>query len=524
MSAPLPPTTPPRSISASTRSLSTRGELDPMLRQEMDGTVFYDVDGFLDAFFPLSDHVRSVYDYALRTGIFRDPASQWAAWPARPTETNVLVFFQDVVDNLLLPQLAKASGGPVYRYVPSGKAIVLNGDCNRKTDILLTTHIPSVPDATSAECRINFSALTDNRYSWNSIRLVGELKSNPKESNSHDTLIQLANYARELFSAQQCRRWVHAFTLCGHHLRAWLFDRSGALGSTLVDINQDPLLFLRVVCGYSTMDATAIGYDPSIKWAPDGQEAVFDPSVSHELAEPAVPYIYYTSDADGAKPPVKLELMPVPIFHRTAIVTRGSVCWKARLYDQESERPWDYVVKDQWRAAERQSEGEIISIMTQATVCESSHFGLPQYVWYGDHREDEKLVDILHRVRRDLGPQAAAEDQPSISNSDSPSTPTRRSRKRSCNDPAGSSTKRLMLADARQQPRSQASQLSVTVINRVFSRVVMSPVGRAISKFQSYTELLSAMRDAIKGTYIHPPSASTCQARYSLARRPPQPV
>jgi hypothetical protein len=264
---------------------------------------------------------------------------------------------------------------------------------------------------------------------------------------------------------------------------------------------------------YSTMDATAIGYDPSIKWAPDGQEAVFDPSVSHELAVPAVPYIYYTS-ADGAKPPVKLELMPIPLFNRTAIVTRGSVCWKARLYengDPESKRPWDYVVKDQWRAAERQSESAIISTMTRAAVYESSHFGLPRYVWYGDHREDEKLVDILHRVRRDLGPlppppvaahgvaQTAAEERPSISNKDPPSTTTRRSRKRSANDQSGSSTKRVMLADSRRQPGSQASQPSVTLSNRVFSRVVMSPVGRAISKFQSYTELLSAMRDAIKG-------------------------
>jgi hypothetical protein len=246
---------------AATRSLSSRGELDPILRRELAGTVACNVDGFLDAFFPLTDHIRTVYDYALREGLHSGPASfpsgsavhtsRWAAWPPLPTETRVLTFFQDVVDNVLLHHLAIASGRPVYRYVPSGKAVVLDGDCNRKTDILLTTYIPSIPDATSAECGIDFSALTDNRYSWNSIRLVGELKSNPKDSDNDDMLIQLANYARELFSAQPCRRWVHAFTLCGHYLRAWLFDRSGALGSTLVDINQDPLLFLRVVCGSS---------------------------------------------------------------------------------------------------------------------------------------------------------------------------------------------------------------------------------------------------------------------------------
>jgi hypothetical protein len=532
----------------SLQSKTKRSSMDHLRQLKLAGNISYDVAGFIDTFFPLSNEIKKLYEYAVSIALYDTGGSRWTSWPASPTEKNVLIFFQDVVDNGLLKQLAIDADCTVYRYVPSGKAIIRNGDCERKTDdLLLTTYIPFVPNRPRDPSVITFSQLADNRYDWKSIRVVGELKSNPKRSDDASTHIQLAHYARELFGSQPARRWVHSFTLCGHQLRAWLFDRSGAICSTIVDINADPQLFLRVICGYSTMDATAIGFDPSIKWAPGGVESVYDPSLAHALAVPPPAYIYAPIYEKNPFP-VKLELLSIPIFKRTAIISRGSVCWKARLLtDTESQAssqesidaPYQYVVKDQWRSVERQSECEIISAMRPNVVSNQSaeipmdHFGLPCYAWYGDHRENGQAVDILTTVRKDLmapcrsAPgsreierpppppppppvavhwisQAAAEDQPSISNSDPPSTPTRRSRKHSCNDPAGPSTKRLKLEDSPQQPESQASQPSVVLINRVFSRVVMSPIGRAISKFHSYTELLSAMRDAIKGIPIPP--------------------
>jgi hypothetical protein len=112
-----------------------------------------------------------------------------------------------------------------------------------ESDVSITWAFPMM-DTLTSEVE-NF----ENRDHWRSIRVVGELKSNPDRSDDHETLIQLANYVRELFSAQPSRGWVHCFTLCGQDLRAWLFDRSGAISSDIIDINADPKSFIRIVCG-----------------------------------------------------------------------------------------------------------------------------------------------------------------------------------------------------------------------------------------------------------------------------------
>ncbi|KAA8905065.1 hypothetical protein FN846DRAFT_890611 [Sphaerosporella brunnea] len=142
---------------------------------------------------------------------------------------------------------------------------------------------------------------------------------------------------------QPSRRWVHAFTLCGQNLRAWLFDCSGATSSRLININAEPVLFHRVVCGYALMDASAVSFDPSIKWFCDSVEETYNPTVPHRLAAAGLcstspPYLYATVGNHAAQPtaPVKLEINPNPLFNRRSIVTQGSVCWKARRIDQPS--------------------------------------------------------------------------------------------------------------------------------------------------------------------------------------------
>jgi hypothetical protein len=485
-----------------------RPTMDRHLERELDGNVLFNVGDFIDTFFPRSEEIEQLYRYAQRSGLYTpgndQRPGQWTAWPSSTTEREVLLFFQNVVDNQLLKQLAINTGHEIYRYVPSSQAPIKDGDCLRKTDLLLTTNIPLARNATQRDCEILFSGLGSHRYSWKSIRIVGELKSNPDESNKKSTIVQLANYVRELFGAQPCRRWVHAFTLCGQHLRAWLFDRSGAIGSALIDINADPVSFLRVVCGYPMMDAPAVGFDPSMKWSHGGVESVYDPSLAHELAEPSAAYIYVprNTGGEGDDSPMKLEVAPSPIFKRYAIVTRGSVCWKARPYrhpdpnassSQESidGDDWQYVVKDQWRAAERQAETEVIAAMTQNTT--ASQFGLPQYVWYSDHRENGESVDILSTVRKHLQKQSSV-----AKTSMAPPQPPKHGKKRSASSGHASSSKRLKAIDGTRQNTSTLTSGN-SCRNRIFSRVVMAPVGRSITEFTSYTELLCALRDSIRG-------------------------
>ncbi|KAA8912538.1 hypothetical protein FN846DRAFT_773185 [Sphaerosporella brunnea] len=493
------PSDAPRSSAFSGPSNTTRAEMDPVLRHELSHAVFSDLPGFIDRFFPPTDQIAQLFEHALSTGLY--DTDHWTKWPPVAAERSVLSFFQDVVDNSLLHHLA-CDDRRVYRFVPSNEAPLRNGDCMRKTDLLLTTQAPLD--------RVEFASLRHMRYDWSTVRVVGELKCNPIESNKDGTLMQLANYAREVFGAQPGRRWLHAFTLCGSNIRAWLFDRSGAIGSELVNMNAQPLVFLRIICGYAMMDAAETGFDPDIKWDVGG-ECVYDPTVAF------------------------LELEPSALFARHAIVSRGSVCWKARPYLETpptSQDSWLYVVKDQWRAAERQSESEIISAMRAYEGADiGANIGLPRYTSFGDHLQNGNPVDIVSVVRRDLVSAKSTKQEPADVDSVTMPPPQKpsatvsmppppkpsawsashnstssRKRKRANPTATSSSSKKIKpsvegsgMQPSQNAAAGQAGDDRPQCNNRIFSRLVMSPVGKSLDRFSSYTELLSAIRDAIRG-------------------------
>ncbi|KAH8754387.1 hypothetical protein F5883DRAFT_688414, partial [Diaporthe sp. PMI_573] len=98
-------------------------------------------------------------------------------------------------------------------------------------------------------------------YDWSHILVPGELKSNPQEDNHSSTWLDLVRYAREIFSAQDTRRFILGFTLCGSIMRLWEFDRLGVVGSTPFDINKEGERFVSVVLGYLWMSEEELGYD-----------------------------------------------------------------------------------------------------------------------------------------------------------------------------------------------------------------------------------------------------------------------
>ena len=81
------------------------------------------------------------------------------------------------------------------------------------------------------------------------------------------------NYVQEIFGAQQTRMWVDRFMFCGEDFRAWMFDRESALGTNVINIHNEPLLFLKAIIGLTCMDATELGFDPTICWKLEGEAA-----------------------------------------------------------------------------------------------------------------------------------------------------------------------------------------------------------------------------------------------------------
>lgn len=62
-------------------------------------------------------------------------------------------------------------------------------------------------------------AISDSRCRWSQILVPGELKGNPSADIASKTWLDLGRYAREVFTAQDTRRFVLGFAICGSLMR-----------------------------------------------------------------------------------------------------------------------------------------------------------------------------------------------------------------------------------------------------------------------------------------------------------------
>lgn len=65
----------------------------------------------------------------------------------------------------------------------------------------------------------------NSKYNRAQVLVPGELKSNPSADTLSEARLDLARYAREVLAAQDTRRFVLGFTLCGSFMRVSVFDR-----------------------------------------------------------------------------------------------------------------------------------------------------------------------------------------------------------------------------------------------------------------------------------------------------------
>lgn len=442
--------------------------MDLMLLDELHGHVEFGCAALWDRFKTRRFDRLCDQASALHNG------KRWIDWPQYASESNVLAFLQTLFERLLpfLPADLTA-----YRFIPSGTIPLRNGDCPRKTDLVSATTFGSV--------RNPFPTPPGVIPSWADVRVVGELKANPEKSDQDSTVVQIANYAREVFGSQPWRRWVLCFTLCGSDLRVWQFDRGGAVGSTIIDIHKQWQLFVRTFFSLATIDATSCGFDPTIQCNDvDGRVDTFDPTLAAYRSEPQRPWIWIPTFIPGTPvdidaltvPPsvaaafptattwTRLELKPSSMAKRWAIITRAAMCSRARVWGSETD-DWPYVVKDQWRAPEREPEGDLIS---QCTCPDAT--GLPRSLWHGD------ILSI-----KPPSEHATADDIFSLR----PPSSSRRGTTAAPNLRRVTETSHHLLRS------------SSIALNRIHTRLVISPAGHSLTRFTSYTQLLSALHSAV---------------------------
>ncbi|KAF2839987.1 hypothetical protein M501DRAFT_1010229 [Patellaria atrata CBS 101060] len=481
-----PPSGPPRTASFqqtpwsfNTGSFADTSELrknvDPILKSEVEDNLRIDHPGVFNTFFGQIPQLREITSAVLQS--FKDAESPlfkeevgWMEWPEECEETAVLQFLRGHIDRLL--QFANEQGfrpSKRRRCISTPNKSIPGSVSKRKLDVGL---------AYNSNDELKES--NDQSYDWSHILIPGELKSNPREDNHSSTWLDLVRYAREIFSAQDTRRFVLGFTLCGSVMRLWEFDRLGVVGSTPFDINKDGKMFVSVILGYLWMSEECLGFDSTI--VGDGRR-------------------YTSIQRDGQTEQLVLEHR---IKRQRSVAGRATTCWKGFAEDMPDQR---LVIKDSWEYEERPEEGLLLKEATEAAVR-----NVARYYHHETVRIDGSVDDVLNSVRKGLSDKVGrnplhqravyAESIISPILSDTSGAGRGRSSSRSrtmSRKRSPSSIQASIPPPKRSCSDSPVKQDMQRRRNRVHRRLVMRDVGKSVYEASSPCGILTGLLGGIKG-------------------------
>ncbi|KAF2818207.1 hypothetical protein CC86DRAFT_337418 [Ophiobolus disseminans] len=452
----------PLSINTGSFANSTefRKHVDDVLREEL-GHLYVGIPGFFEAFFEdvpgLRPTAQAVFDKCKEgeSPLFM-VESGWQGWPEGAKEKDVLSWFAPLIDRLL--DLADGHRPPprVRRRPLAQPCQPLQGStADRKLDIGF------VDDP---------NAGVDSKCRWSHILIPGELKSNPSADKASKAWLDLGRYAREVLAAQDSRRFVLGFTLCGSFMRLWEFDRLGGIASEQFDINEDGLQFVSAMLGFLWMNEEQLGFDPTIITSGDKR------------------YIEIERKNERERLVIDRVIKRVP-----CVAGRATTCWK--VY-QEDHPGTPLVVKDSWQYPEREEEGDLLREATEKRVKNVARYFHHETVRVGSQDDD-----IRANIRKGLDITKATNYKPEKPMPPPSTTGHRASRRGGSNSAAG--RKRSSSCTGLPMPPSKrtcsSSPTKPVITNRVHRRVIVRDYGKPIYKASTRISLLAALEDCIEG-------------------------
>ncbi|WVO18507.1 hypothetical protein L204_106226 [Cryptococcus depauperatus] len=453
-----------RGTSDFTYSTEYRQDIDRVLESEL-GQLRDGLSGFHATFFGSVEGLETAAAAVFQSctsgsdPLFRDG---WKGWPTNANEDAVLVWFKDVTANLV-------AFAEDYRPLQTHRRLLVepskpikDSTGERKLDIGLV----SGPEARSGP-----------RYHWSQILVPGELKSDPSADTTNETRLVLGRYAREVLSAQDTRRFVLGFTLCGSLMRVWEFDRLGGIASDRFDVNIEGKRFVSTILGFLWMSEEDLGFDPTIITCGDKR--------------------YIDIERNGQEERI---IIKRTMGRARCVVGRATTCWEAYA-EKDPEKP--LVIKDSWQDPERVHEGELLQEATENGVINVARHYYHATVRVGD-KDDDVLVnirqgiDLSEAVHSRLDRPKKATAIPSATGTPSQSRSSGTGVKAGVKRPF-SETNLPLPPSKRSIPTSQAKASTEMLSNRVHQRIILCDYGKPIYKASSRVALLAAMERCIAG-------------------------
>jgi hypothetical protein len=436
-------------------STESRAHFDKELQAELGASLYIGVPGFIEAFFGgvlnLQTIAKTVFEKCQEGGDFNKEAGGWQGWPSDAKEEKVLEWFQRLMEKFLnLAAESYTLSSPRMRILRQPNKPVPGSVSKRKVDIGFVHERKNHGQA---------------EYDWSRILIPGELKSNPKEDTHESTWLDLARYAREVFMAQDTRRFVQGFTLCGPLMRLWEFDRIGGIASSAFDINEDGLGFVLTVLGYLWMTDEQLGFDPTI------------------TSEGANRYMTITKDGKTER------LVIVDVVKRYhSIIGRGTICWKAHHEGDESKQV--LVVKDSWQFPERDEEGEYLFEATKSGVVNLARYYHHETVCVGG--KDDTIVD---NVRKGLDIGGAKNAYKIIAK-------MKKAEERKSQEDLHRSMAQMMIQSKDESSLANPPQETGSPrCDRVHRRIILLDYGRPLYEASSRVAMLAGLEGGIRGMW-----------------------
>jgi len=496
------PTTPPQTSASSTPSFQQtpwsfstgsftdtsdlRKHVDPILKNELESNLIINHSELFDAFFGeiprLSEMAAAVLERCKEAGtqLYKEDVG-WIEWPEDCEESRVLNWLRQHINHFT--QFADEQGfqPPTRRRCFTTPHKPIPGSISkRKLDVGI---MYNRRNETLASKAAPGDANDDLPGNWSDILVPGELKSNPLEDTRSSTWFDLCRYAREMVSAQDTRRSVIGFTLCGSIMRLWEIDRLGGIASRPFNIHKDGLTFVSAILGFLWMTEKELGFDPTIHKNDSGKYIEIRPN--HQLEQ------HYLDKV---------------IKRQHCMAGRATTCWRA--YRDKDKLSSPFAVKDSWEYEERPEEGLLLKKVTEAGVQNVAEYYYHETVYDGG-----AIVDVRNNLRKGLRDEdgkyafrGGSEPLGGLSISEAPIAEELTSRggggSRTVTRKRSSSSRPKM-----QTPNPKRSCLDSPVEkdktrpwrNRVHRRLIMNRVGKSIYDASSPAAMLTGVLGGIKG-------------------------
>ncbi|KAJ2990636.1 hypothetical protein NUW58_g2849 [Xylaria curta] len=284
------------------------------------------------------------------------------------------------------------------------------------------------------------SSASNVRTSWDHVQVIGQFYR--RSVCYRDGLLRLCRSARQVFSSQPTRLFLHGFYIRGVLIELWAFDRSGLYCSDVFDVQKDFPQFLNIILSYQQMTDYDLGKLSIIETDTGGN--------------------YIVLDSVG-----KLYLESQPIAFRDRLVGTGTTCYRARSPDSNR---WSCIVKFKWRWGKERPENELLTLAKEKRV-----WGAVSLDYYKELESTANLrAGIRWGTHRKFTESSPDEKRESIEEKQREITYNAKG-----------------LAEYTEETDNFFQ-------NRILACIVTSPVGRPLHTFRSLSELLQVFCDAIK--------------------------